>query len=180
MPNIRNWCDCGRQKDYRAARCAICSKRSYPIDRNDRFTRNQVEQAVATSETYSEAGSKLGYSRVTIANLVRDYGLSTEHMRRTRGRRPTAKHVFISTEKRRNSTVRKYILEHDLMPYVCYSCRRGPVWNGKPLTLQLEHRDGIGVNNEFENLGFMCPNCHSQTDTYCGRNSLGVAKRRRQ
>lgn len=43
-------------------------------------------------------------------------------------------------------------------------------WRGKPIGLQLHHRNGDGTDNRLENLQFLCPNCHSQTDTYGGRN----------
>ena len=43
-------------------------------------------------------------------------------------------------------------------------------WNGKPLTLELEHIDGNNANNERSNLESICPNCHSQTSTWRGKN----------
>jgi hypothetical protein len=43
-------------------------------------------------------------------------------------------------------------------------------WNGKELSFQLEHIDGNSYNHSLNNLMIICPNCHSQTDTYCGRN----------
>lgn len=43
-------------------------------------------------------------------------------------------------------------------------------WNGKPLTLELEHKDGNNQNNVRENLEAICPNCHSQTETWRGKN----------
>jgi 5-methylcytosine-specific restriction endonuclease McrA len=43
-------------------------------------------------------------------------------------------------------------------------------WNDKPIVLELEHIDGNHSNNERENLEAICPNCHSQTDTWRGRN----------
>jgi Zn finger protein HypA/HybF involved in hydrogenase expression len=43
-------------------------------------------------------------------------------------------------------------------------------WNGKPIVLELEHKDGNHSNNERENLEAICPNCHSQTNTWRGRN----------
>lgn len=43
-------------------------------------------------------------------------------------------------------------------------------WMGKPIKLHLDHIDGNRTNNKRENLRLLCPNCHSQTETYCGRN----------
>jgi hypothetical protein len=46
-------------------------------------------------------------------------------------------------------------------------------WNGKPITLELEHKDGNHSNNQRSNLECICPNCHSQTETWRGRNKQG-------
>lgn len=40
-------------------------------------------------------------------------------------------------------------------------------WCGKPLRLHLDHINGNIYNNNRENLRYICPNCHSQTPTYC-------------
>lgn len=43
-------------------------------------------------------------------------------------------------------------------------------WNGVPAPLQLDHVNGDRRDNRLENLRILCPNCHAQTDTWCGRN----------
>jgi len=48
-------------------------------------------------------------------------------------------------------------------------------WRGKPLTAHIDHINGIKNDHRLENLRMLCPNCHSQTETYSGHN----AKRRR-
>lgn len=54
--------------------------------------------------------------------------------------------------------------------YVCEECNQGPTWNGKKLVLQVDHKNGISHDHRAENLRFLCPNCHTQTDTYSWRN----------
>ena len=52
-------------------------------------------------------------------------------------------------------------------------------WNGKSLSLEIDHIDGIHTNNNPNNLRIICPNCHSQTNTYKARNKgNGRASRR--
>lgn len=43
-------------------------------------------------------------------------------------------------------------------------------WNGAKIIFQLHHKDGNRTNNAIENLKILCPNCHSQTENYCGKN----------
>lgn len=43
-------------------------------------------------------------------------------------------------------------------------------WRGEPLSMALHHVNGDGRDNRLENLRFLCPNCHSQTPNYGGRN----------
>ena len=40
----------------------------------------------------------------------------------------------------------------------------------RPLSLELHHINGVGQDKRLENLALLCPNCHSQTDTWGGRN----------
>jgi len=60
--------------------------------------------------------------------------------------------------------LRKYILARD--NYSCVDCGCGEEYNRKPLTLHIDHIDGNSDNNFPKNLRTLCPNCHSQTETY--------------
>lgn len=51
----------------------------------------------------------------------------------------------------------------------CLLCGTSKTWHDKPLVLQLDHIDGNRENNKRSNLRVLCPNCHTQTDTWCGR-----------
>ena len=53
---------------------------------------------------------------------------------------------------------------------ICKECNQNEIHNNKPLTLNIDHIDGDPTNNLLSNLAFLCPNCHSQTSTFAGRN----------
>lgn len=59
----------------------------------------------------------------------------------------------------------------------CEECRISD-WQGKPLVMQLHHCNGDGRDNRLENLKFLCANCHSQTETYGGRNGHRRSRQR--
>ena len=66
--------------------------------------------------------------------------------------------------------LKKKLLKAELKEDICEICGLGNKWNGKPITLQLDHINGNHSDNRITNLRILCPNCHSQTDTFCGGN----------
>lgn len=73
------------------------------------------------------------------------------------------------------ATLRKYIAEES--GYNCAVCTISE-WNGNPITLQVDHIDGDAGNNLPANLRLICPNCHSQTETFGARNKGSGRKSR--
>ena len=75
--------------------------------------------------------------------------------------------LFIGRSSVKNPTLRKYL--SDIDGYKCGVCGISE-WNGKPITLEVDHIDGRSEDNSPDNVRLVCPNCHSQTATYKGRN----------
>ena len=78
--------------------------------------------------------------------------------------------VFIENGHTSTTNLKKKIIREGLKEYKCEKCGITE-WQGKPISLQIHHINGNHHDNRLENLQFLCPNCHSQTDTYAGKNS---------
>ncbi len=68
------------------------------------------------------------------------------------------------------SSLKRRILSEGIKEYKCEMCNLTE-WNGKYISLHLDHVNGDNTDNRIKNLRILCPNCHSQTETYCGANS---------
>lgn len=74
-----------------------------------------------------------------------------------------------------NSSLKKRLMKENLLGNSCAICNILPEWNGKKLVLQMDHINGIHNDNRLENLRLLCPNCHSQTETFsCKRNKKTI------
>ena len=64
--------------------------------------------------------------------------------------------------------LKKRLIKEGILENKCSCC--GIVeWQNKPIALQLDHISGDNSDHCLENLRLLCPNCHSQTDTWCGK-----------
>lgn len=155
-------------------------KRS-PIWKIDSATFKEV---VTTKETMTEILQFFGLKNhgsnySTLENRIREEGIDVDHIKkaqkeRRKGNLRTNKleddEVFVVNSEYSRFHLKNRIIKDRLLDYVCVSCGNTGEWNGRPLVLTLDHINGINDDNRLENLRFLCPNCHSQTDTFAGRN----------
>lgn len=78
--------------------------------------------------------------------------------------------VFIVDSTHPRHRVKERLIKEKLIEYKCQCCFNPGEHNGLPLVLQLDHINGINNDNRLENLRFLCPNCHAQSDTYAAKN----------
>ncbi|MDC1282481.1 HNH endonuclease [bacterium] len=73
-------------------------------------------------------------------------------------------HPSYQTNKLRIRLIKEGIKNHE-----CECCGLTK-WLDNPISLELDHIDGNRFNHKLSNLRIVCPNCHSQTSTYRGKN----------
>jgi len=107
---------------------------------------------------------------------IKSLGLDTTHFRgRSHGSSisPRAKSLeeYLTLGSAIGSSYLKTkVLRAGLLRNQCFECKLEPSWNGKDLTLQLDHINGDSSDNRIDNLRILCPNCHTQTKTFTGKN----------
>ena len=79
--------------------------------------------------------------------------------------------VFCENSKYPRHKLKQRIIKEKFIEYRCVFCGNDGNWYGNKLSLHLDHKNGVNDDNRIENLRFLCPNCHSQTESYGGKNN---------
>ena len=96
---------------------------------------------------------------IDISNLVYYPGKFTDSLK-------SLEEVFVENSKTSRICVKSKIIKHNLIEYKCVIWKNSGLWKEEKLILHLDHINGINNDNRLENLRFLCPNCHSQTNTF--------------
>lgn len=141
-----------------------------------------MQDAVKHSTSYAEVMRRIGlevndtnHRRVRRATVR--LGLDTSHFKRSSWARPerpapapVAQRVLVllpPTAGRTNRLQLHRALTEIGAPYACETCGNTGEWLGRPITLQIDHINGDWHDNRRANLRYLCPNCHSLTETWC-------------
>lgn len=123
---------------------------------------------------YTVKGNSWGYSQVKrrMDDLNLDYSIfkgKSAVIKTNKLNNVRKEDILKENCKHQRTVLRRYIIKNNLIPYKCAICGCTE-WQGKTLSLELDHINGVNNDNRLENLRFLCPNCHSQTSTYGSRN----------
>ena len=116
--------------------------------------------------TYKKHATRLGVYRTNQGGKGNEYPGRSNNKRKInldevlRGERPETQ----------TGTVKRYLLREGIKKNECEVCGIKE-WMGAPLSCHLDHINGVSNDHRLENLRMICPNCHSQTNTYCGKNA---------
>jgi 5-methylcytosine-specific restriction endonuclease McrA len=130
-------------------------------DRRRRYDWAEVQAYYDNRHTYSETAEHFGFCSAAWYKAI------TRSDIRPRPRRIPMETVLRSRSSRWCKKAK--LLREGHLANRCLECGISQ-WRGKPLGIQIDHINGINSDWRIENLRMLCPNCHSQTDTFAGRN----------
>jgi hypothetical protein len=100
-------------------------------------------------------------------------GLDTSHFTGQGWNKDKRNDISVYLENRKSissARLKSRLFEDGIKERVCESCGVS-AWNGKPIVLELHHKNGNKNDNTLENIMILCPNCHSQTDNFRNRTT---------
>lgn len=146
----------------------------------DEWSKEELIDIVNSSQTMTEVCNKIGYSSYSTTNwkaiTERFKQLNIEKILPNKNITRLDEQVFCQNSQVSQRCLRERYKK--IFPQEkCAICKMPNIWQNKPLTLRLDHINGIHNDNRLENLRWVCPNCDSQQKTYCGYNQTKEKKK---
>lgn len=143
------------------------------------ISRQQLQTALDTHPSARAACISLGLMYTTFIRRCKEFGIYKTNIGLKGTRKPNPKSriplekIFNGEHAMSGQGLKRKLLQEGMLEDKCAECGIDPMWNSKKLVLQLDHIDGDRLNNARANLRLLCPNCHSQTETFStGKNRL--------
>ena len=138
---------------------------------------NYYIELIKNSNSLCEVCKKAGIVHTTgnyktLKKIILENDIDISHFKRNGGAyvKPRAIEEYLV----KGSQITSYKLKNKLflagLKEKRCECCGNTEWMGKPINLELHHKNGDPRDNRIENLEILCPNCHSYTDTYSGKN----------
>ena len=145
------------------------------------MNKEELQKIVNESKYFKDVMQKLGlnttYGYEKLHKLLDEYEIDYSNISKNKGTQGCIINYSLDEILIENSPyinngpkLKDKLIEASLKENKCELCGQLPFHNGKELVLQLHHINGIHNDNRLENLQILCPNCHSQTENYGGKN----------
>ena len=138
-------------------------------------TKEKINEAIAKSQSMKQAAEILDVTYSSFIRYAKKYDLYTPNQglkgvvkpywKNTKTKADLEK-ILVNEQQCGSNRLKKMLYKTGLKTECCEVCAITD-WNGVKLVFHLDHRDGNNKNNMLSNLQIVCPNCHSQTSTYC-------------
>ncbi len=145
-----------------------------------KWTDQELIEAVKNSKTKTEVlrnlklDSRNSGNFQTINAYIIKLNIDTSHFIKKASKsifrtRELSEILIKNSDYLHSNNLKERLIKENILIKKCYNsvCNITSTWNNKSINLHLDHINGIHDDNRLENLRLLCPNCHSQTDTYC-------------
>ena len=134
----------------------------------------EILQWIEENQSKAFMARQLGCNPKTITNILQKMGIeysgnkAGKGFHKEKGKTNLEEYLATSADIQSNK-VRIKLLEGGYKEHRCECCGLTE-WIGKPIPLELHHKDGDRHNNTIDNYELLCPNCHAFTESYRGKN----------
>lgn len=154
----------------------LSNGKTFPKKVYSEYTKEELTETIKCCKNYIDVIRTLKinkYYHTYLKKFVQENNIDITHFKKqyTNKSRRIEEIMVKDAAAYSSKSVKNYLIKNKLVNNECSICKILPIWNDKPLTLQLDHINGDHHDNRVENLRLICPNCHSQTDTFTGRNT---------
>lgn len=129
-------------------------------DARKRYDWRAVQRYYDEGHTYRACAERFGFSAASWTKAVRRGEIAP------RVQRLPIERILLQSKRK---LVKRRLIQAGILVNRCSLCGIDE-WRGKPLSIQIDHINGVRDDNRIENLRMLCPNCHSQTETFAARN----------
>lgn len=157
----------------------------------ERFSDDEIIKILHQSKSFKEAVESFGYSSngsggyTHLKNLLKKRNIDkptyyipmVDKLKNGIPKKIPLSEILVENSTYNSiSRLKKRLVEEGVLEYKCTKCGNKGVWLNEKLVLQLEHKNGVNNDHRKKNLEFLCPNCHSQSKTYAGKNRKIIKK----
>ena len=150
-----------------------------------KYTKEQLEESVENATSIADICRDLnilprGGNYKTIRKRLEEFNINIDHFLgsgwntgerfKPFGKKIETPDILVENSSYSNtSSIRMRLIREGYKEHKCEKCYNTE-WLGEPISLELNHINGINNDHRIENLELLCPNCHAQTCNYRGKN----------
>lgn len=157
-----------------------------------RYSEDDARAAIAASLSWTEALRRLGMCASgggyrILQKYASVWAIPTDHfdphaasiagLARMRAGATPLEDLLVEGRFTQGAQLKKRLYAAGIKSRHCELCGQGEEWRGRPMSLILDHINGVHDDNRLENLRIVCPNCNATLDTHCGRNAALLHER---
>jgi len=153
------------------------------------WNKQNIENVVRLSSSHKETLENLGLRSAggnykTLKKYLDEYKIDTSHfiknyekmVNRMKDGKIKIEEILVENSNFSRTHLKNRLYEEGIKERMCEICGQDENWNGKRMSLILDHINGVYNDNRIENLRIVCPNCNSTLETHCGSNKMKKEK----